>query len=211
MKVSAALLSVAAPVLLASAGAAYGAVIFDTGEPSTDFGTIGFDLAPSQSVAVAFTPVNDVVIDTVTVWMMNNNFDGVTFPSFTLSLVDNIEDGELGMPGDDPIEEWELRTNTVGFDPRPEVAVSEGGTVLSAGTQYWLVATSDAPEFMNPVWVWGTGQAINAVDNALAPGWNVLDGGATPSVRIDGTIIPAPAGAALGGVALFAMARRRRV
>ena len=210
MNVSGALLSVAAPVLLVAGDAAQGVVVLDTGEPSTTFGAIGFDLAPSQSVAVAFTPTDDVILDSVTVWMMNNNFDGETFPVFTLAVVNSVDDGGLGVPGDRVFEEWDLRTNTVGFDPRPEVAFSAGGTVLNAGTQYWLVGTSDAPEFMNPVWVWGTGQAINAVDNAIDPGWNAIDGGATPSVRIEATIIPAPTGVALGGIALFAATRRRR-
>lgn len=211
MTTTRAMMTLAGLLACAASAPAYADVIFDTGAPDPGFfGFIGFDLSPNQSVAVAFTPTADVRLDSIDVWMMSNAFDGVIFPEFKLSLVAGVEDGGLGEPGTRVLETWDLTTSAVGFDPRRETARSLGGTILSAGVQYWVVGTSDAPELENPVWVWGTGEATSAIDNALSPGWNVSGGGATPSISIGATVIPAPTSAALLAVSTVMTTRRRR-
>ncbi|MBK8268459.1 MAG: hypothetical protein IPK83_09240 [Planctomycetes bacterium] len=52
---------------------AHADLIYDNGQPGGPLGYWGADVCPSQTVGVRITPPNDVTLDQVGLWLMNND------------------------------------------------------------------------------------------------------------------------------------------
>lgn len=196
-----------------AASAASADVIFDTGTPEPGFlGYYGFDVFVDQSVAIAFTPDQDYRLDQVGVWMMSNDF-GTAGAPYTLSVRTDANNG-MTIPGDTVIESWDVQTAAVGWNPIFETVDSVLNPILTAGTTYWIVAESDSPAFVDAVWV-ASGQDTpvwHSIQNVFNPDGAWISGytQGAPGLTVFGTVVPAPGGAALLGMAGLGLTRRRR-
>ncbi len=205
---------IAATLLIALTGAAHAEVIFDTGVPDGGFiGYYGFDIAPDQSVAVAFTPDESYTLDEVGLWMMSNDFDNAG-AAYTLSIRTDLNGG-MTSPSDTVLESWDIQTSAVGWNPVLDTVDSILNPVLSAGMTYWIVAESDSIAQGNAVWV--ASQQVDPVWHAFQtifdpPGeWG--PGGYTngaPGVVVSGSVVPAPSAMAILGLGGLVGTRRRR-
>ena len=188
-------------------------VIIDTGTPDPGFvGYYGFDLYPDQSVAIAFTPGQDYVLNSVALWMMSNDFDA-SGRSYTVSVRTDAAGG-MTIPGSTVIESWEVMTGATGWSPVLDSMDSVLNPILAAGTTYWIVAESDEPAGANPVWV-ASQQAEpvwHSVRNALNPdgAWISGWGQGVPGLVVSGTVVPAPGVGALLALGAGLGLRRRR-
>lgn len=196
-----------------AADAASADILFDTGEPQGGFiGYYGFDLLPTQSVAIAFTVAQDSYLDSVGLWMMSNDFDNAG-QAFTVSVRTDAAGG-MTIPGDTAIESWDTATNAVGWSPVLDEVTSLINPVLQAGVTYWIVAESDGPAGLNPVWVASqqSEPVWHSVQNALNPGGAWLSGysNGAPGLVVSGRAVPAPGAAAVLAMGGLLVARRRR-
>lgn len=188
-------------------------VIIDTGTPDPGFvGYYGFDLYPDQSVAIAFTPGQDYVLNSVALWMMSNDFDA-SGRSYTVSVRTDAAGG-MTTPGSTVIESWEVMTGATGWSPVLDSMDSVLNPILAAGTTYWIVAESDEPAGANPVWV-ASQQAEpvwHSVRNALNPdgAWISGWGQGVPGLVVSGTVVPAPGVGGLLALGAGLGLRRRR-
>ncbi len=205
---------VSAAALALTGGLAQGETIFDTGVPDPGFiGYYGFDLSVDQSVAIAFTPEQDYLLDQVGLWVMSNDFDNAGAP-YTVSIRTDAQGG-LSTPADTILESWDVGTAAVGWNPVLETVDSVLNPLLTAGTTYWIVAESDSPSFVNAVWVASQqSQPVwNSVQNVLNPGgaWISGETQGAPGLIVTGRVVPSPTSAmALGVFGLAAAGRRRR-
>lgn len=200
-------------MLALAGGAASADTIFDTGTPDGGFlGYYGFDLFVDQSVAIAFTTGQDYTLDQVGLWMMSNNFASPG-AEYTISLRTDAAGG-MTIPGDTVIESWDVQTAAVGWNPILETVDSVLNPVLTAGTTYWIVAESDGSAGSNAVWVASNqlDSVYHSIQNVFNPGGDWISGYTTgaPGMVINGTPVPAPAGAAMLGLGGLLAARRRR-
>jgi hypothetical protein len=188
-------------------------VIIDTGTPDPGFvGYYGFDLYPDQWVAIAFTPGQDYVLNSVALWMMSNDFDA-SGRSYTVSVRTDAAGG-MTIPGSTVIESWEVMTGATGWSPVLDSMDSVLNPILAAGTTYWIVAESDEPAGANPVWVasqqaepvWHSVRNTLNPDGAWISGW----GQGVPGLVVSGTVVPAPGVGALLALAAGLGLRRRR-
>jgi hypothetical protein len=195
------------------AAAASAGILFDTGEPQSGFiGYYGFDLLPSQSVAIAFTPDQDSILDSVGLWMMSNDFDNAG-RAFTVSVRTDAAGG-MTIPGDTVIESWATSTTAVGWSPVLDEVTSLLNPVLEAGVTYWIVAESVGPIGLNPVWVASQQDepVWHSVKNALNPdfAWISGYGNGVPGLVVSGRVVPAPGVVAMLSIGGLLGARRRR-
>lgn len=198
---------------LAACSLASADVIIDTGTPEPGFlGYYGFDLYPDQSVAIAFTPGQDYVLNSVALWMMSNDFDA-SGRSYTVSVRTDAAGG-MTIPGSTVIESWEVMTGATGWSPVLDSMDSVLNPILAAGTTYWIVAESDEPAGANPVWVasqqdepvWHSVRNALNPDGAWISGW----GQGVPGLVVSGTVVPAPGVGALLAFGMGVGLRRRR-
>lgn len=188
-------------------------VLFDTGEPQGGFiGYYGFDLLPTQSVAIAFTVAEDSFLDSVGLWMMSNDF-GDSGAAFTVSVHTDAAGG-MTIPGDTVIESWDTTTSAVGWSPVLDEVTSLINPVLQAGVTYWIVAESDGPVGLNPVWVASQqGEPVwHSIQNALNPDGAWLSGysNGVPGLVVSGRTVPAPGVLAMLSLGGLVGSRRRR-
>jgi hypothetical protein len=186
--------------------ASHAAVIFDTGTPDGGFfGWIGYDVYVGQSVGVAFAPSQSYTLDSIGVWMMSNDWDNAG-RTYTLSL-------HAGSPTGATLESWNTATAAVGWDPVLDTVNSSLHPTLSAGTTYWIVADSNEPALVDPVWVWGStwDGVLSGNVNWPNPQWQTgVTYGSAPGVVVTGTLIPAPASGLLALAAMAGFGSRRR-
>jgi len=190
--------------------------IFTTGTPTPGFlGFYGFDISQDQSVAIAFTADQDYALDQVGMWMMSNDFANPG-AEYTVSLrADAGGGGSLTTPDSMIIETWDVATGATGWNPVLDVLDSVLHPTLSAGTTYWIVAESDAPGGLDPVWVAASQSTPvwNAIMNSANPNpteWYAGYGQGVPGMVINGSPVPTPAGAAVLALGGLVGTRRRR-
>ncbi|MFW5653528.1 MAG: hypothetical protein ACOC0P_05740, partial [Planctomycetota bacterium] len=186
----------AAAVTLLTTGALVGAssalasdIIYETNDPFGGFiGLNGFDVSEIQSVGVRFTPTADYTLNQVSMWFMNNDTSGTGNGFVTLTLRNDAESKSGGsIPGELIYETWEFQISSIGWDPVLESVTSVEQPMLEAGVNYWVVAVSDAPTMLNPVW------CIAANDNGFATSttfgrgaWQDGGFGAVPCTIVEG-------------------------
>lgn len=135
-------------------------VIYETADPfGGPFGVWGFDVSDEQSVAVRFTAEADYTLNSVGVWLWNNDLSGGE-PEITITVRPDAELSCGGCastggsrPTDEVLESWSFTIPYTGFgEPRLFELSSADGPVLRAGARYWICAESDAPGGRDPVW-----------------------------------------------------------
>jgi hypothetical protein len=197
------------------AGTANADTLLDTGTPGGWLGYYGFDVFVGQSVAVAFTPGQNYAFDDVSLWLMSNDFDA-DGRMLTISLQTDAGGGPVPVaPSGTALESWAHATGAIGWTPVLETLSSILHPLLTAGTTYWIVAESNEPAFVDPIWVAaGNGPAytMGNIDFASGPGWQVGLTSGPPGLVITATAVPEPAALVLAllGVPLVLRAAKRR-
>jgi len=129
-------------------------IIYKTENPfDGEFGLWGYDISQNQSAALRFTPEENVTLNQLSMWFMNNDWSGETHGTVTITLHEDqsVGDGK-SIPSDNILESWTIQTTADGWDPQQESIVSQVKPVLQAGRNYWVTASSsDAPHY-NAVW-----------------------------------------------------------
>jgi hypothetical protein len=184
----------AALVTIAAAGLASTACadsVFATHDPFGGFlGVNGFDVFPGQSVAGRFIPTADYTLTSVGIWFMTNDWDGTTPQVVTVSLHTDVNPGNEfnSIPSDTVLETWTTTLTVVGWNPELVTFDSTSHAPLAAGHKYWVVAQSDVPGGVDPVWCWASeGNEFTATTDGPGTAWESGSGAA-----IGMTIIGAP-------------------
>ena len=200
---------------LSLAGTAGADTLLDTGTPGGWLGYYGFDVFVGQSVAIAFTPTQDYAFDNVSLWLMSNDFDAAG-RTLTVSLrTDSGSGATPAGPSGTTLEFWNHTTGAVGWTPLLETLDSVSHPLLHAGTTYWIVAESNEPALVDPVWVAaGNGPSywMGNIDFQSGPAWQIGQSSGPPGVVINATAVPEPSVLLLGAVGvplLLGVARRR--
>ncbi|MCH8807305.1 MAG: hypothetical protein IH986_14645, partial [Planctomycetes bacterium] len=175
-------------------GAARAAIIYETEDPFGGiFGINGFDVFQNQSVGVRFTPDADYSLQTIGAWFMNNDASGVHHERVTMTLRDDNSGGGISIPGNTIFETWVFNVSATGWNPELEVLDSFVQPVLREGINYWIVAESDAPPFVDPVWnIASEGIGFMAFTDSRTGEWQPGGFSGVVSVIVEG----APAGPA---------------
>ncbi len=190
--------------------------LMDTGAPGGFLGYYGFDVFVGQSVAIAFTPTQNYSFDNVSLWLMSNDFDAAG-RTLNISLQTDAGNGATPVaPSGTTLESWAYATQAVGWTPLLETMNSVSHPLLQAGQTYWIVATSNEPALVDPIWT-ASGNADGAywmgnIDYTSSPDWQVGQTSGPPGMVINATPVPEPstlAFAALGGPVLLGLVRRR--
>ena len=150
-------------------------IIYETEGPfGGPFGLWGYDVFVDQSVGVRFTADHDYTLDRISLWFMNNDGSGQHHALVTITLRNDNNSGGVSIPGDTIYETWQFNVSAVGWDPQLEVMDSQDHPTLEAGVNYWIVAESDSPPFIDGVWniaAHGTGFMANTdLDGEWYPG-----------------------------------------
>ena len=184
--------------------------LLDTGAPESGFfGYWGYDVYVAQSVTIGFTATQNYSFDSVSLWLMSNDFEN---PGRTLTV--SLQSG-ASAPSGTALESWTFATTAVGWTPVQETLNSVLHPTLQAGTQYWIVAESTEEPLVDPVWVIasnGGTYTVGNIDFASSPAWQIGPGTAAPGTVITATAVPEPSAlalAALGVPLLVGIARRR--
>lgn len=190
-------------------------VLLDTGTPGGSWGYYGFDVFVGQSVAIAFTPGQDYALDDVSLWLMSNDFDAAG-RTLTVSLQEDAGNGPAPTaPSGTALESWLHATSAIGWTPVLVTLVSASHPLLSAGVSYWIVAESDEPAFVDPVWVaTGTEESyfVGFRDPQYGGDWQIGPTSGPPGAIVTATAVPEPGTVALAllGVPLVVCVARRR-
>ena len=166
-----------------------GDVIYETEGPfGGPFGLWGFDVFIDQSVGLRFTPDADYTLDRISLWFMNNDGSG-GHPPVTVTLRDDNNSGGVSVPGDVIYETWGFDVSAVGWDPMLEALDSVDLPRLHAGVNYWIVAESDSPPFVDGVWnIAAHGLGFTASTSAGSGGeWQPGGMGAGVCAIVEGT------------------------
>jgi len=190
-------------------------VLLDTGTPGGFLGYYGFDVFVGQSVAIAFTPTQDYSFDNVSLWLMSNDFDAAG-RMLSISLQTDAGSGATPVaPSGTALESWNHATGAIGWTPLLETLNSVSHPLLQAGKTYWIVAESNEPAFVDPVWVAavnGPSYWMGNIDFQSGPAWQVGQTSGPPGVVINASAVPEPDVlllGALGAPLLLGVARRR--
>jgi len=196
------------------AGPASADTLLDTGAPNGGWlGYYGFDVFVGQSVAIAFIPGQDYAFDSVSLWLMSNDFDAAG-RRLTISLQTDAGGGAVPVaPSGTALESWAHATGAIGWTPVLETLSSSSHPVLHAGTAYWIVAESNEPAFVDPVWVAsgnGPSYYMGNIDFQSGPAWQVGLTNGPPGAVVSATPVPEPVALALALLGLPLVLRRVR-
>lgn len=191
-----------ASAALASAGVASADTIFQTSDPEGGFfGYIGFDIFETQSVAARFIPTGECTLDTVSIWLMSNDFDGVVPQTVTITLRTDTNPGGdfVSVPSTTILETWTASPNVIGWTPILVDFNSATHPTLAAGQKYWVVAESEVEAQVNPIWVWSSsGNEFTATNSGGATPWQ-SGSGAAIGIQVKGTLTSPPCAADFDG------------
>ena len=141
-------------VVIAVSSAAGADEIYATGPGCGGFLCIGFDVFADQSQALRFTPGSDFTLDQLQLWFMNNDFSGQFHEEVVITIEGDLFDGgSCHTPDGVVLDEMRFNVTAVGWDPVLEIIDSVSRPLLTAGTNYWVVAKSSSPPGVDPVWV----------------------------------------------------------
>jgi hypothetical protein len=160
--------------------------IVDTPAPGGPLGFNGFDVFQEQAVAARFTvPADgDMRLARIGIWFMNNSDTLHKRVRLTLQTDALDEGGSETLPSGVELERWDKRVEALGWNPVEQFFVTKTGPLLKAGRNYWVVAASMSPPFVDPVWTWaknGTAWSTTSREGA----WQTAGEGAAPTLRVD--------------------------
>jgi len=160
--------------------------IVDTPGPGGIFGTNGFDVFVEQSVAARFTVPADgnMRLARIGLWLMNNSETVQKKVRVSVQTDALDEGGAETLPSGVELEHWFAPVQTLGWNPVEQFFVTRKGPHLKAGHSYWVVASSQSPVFVDPVWTFAkTGNMVTTTTSNGA--WQTAGDGAALTLRID--------------------------
>ncbi|MCA9277931.1 MAG: hypothetical protein H6815_03995 [Phycisphaeraceae bacterium] len=191
-------------VVCACAASATADVIYETPDPfGGPFGLVGFDVFAQQSVAVRFTSTGDYYFTRASMWIMSNDFGGVSNAQVRVTLRTDDNNGTVSIPSDVILDEMFFNVSAIGWDPVLESVDSVSHPALVANANYWLVLECDATN-SNPVWNWagiGSGFTSNTSGNQTV--WQPGGTGAVAATIIEGVQICYPDCDGSGSLSIF--------
>ena len=164
--------------------------LVNTPPPGGFFGLNGFDVFQGQSVAARFTvPASgDFRLARVGIWFMNNS-DTEQYPVRLSVQTDALDEGgPETLPSGRRLATWTAPVKTLGWNPVEQFFRSSTAPRLRAGAHYWVVADSDAPPFVDPVWTFakkGTAVSTTTFNGA----WQTAGSGAAPTLQVDAVAV----------------------
>ena len=167
--------------------------IVDTPGPGGVFGINGFDVFVEQAVAQRFTvPADgDMRLARVGIWLMNNSETEQRKLRVSVQTDALDEGGPETLPSGVVVSEWTTTVQTLGWDPVEQFFLTKRGPLLKAGRNYWVVAGSMSPPFVDPVWTFAkTGNMITTTTYNGA--WQTAGPGGALTMRVDAHRIKAP-------------------
>ncbi|MDB5972751.1 MAG: hypothetical protein JWQ90_5201 [Hydrocarboniphaga sp.] len=164
-------------------------VIYQTDVPGGAFGYWGSDVYTGQSVGARFTMPEgqDLQFSRLGLYLMNNS--DTIHGEVTLSLrPDQLDEGATeSLPSTSTVlESWTITTEASGWTPVQQFVTSTAQPQLIAGHNYWVVAESDSPAGVDPIWVFaatGTGWSTTTSDGA----WQTAGSAAALTLQVEGT------------------------
>lgn len=161
--------------------------------------------------AMSFVPTGTYALDSIAVAMVWRNA-----PTDLLDLAVHGDVG--GVPGGAPVESWVIggmaQTGTDNSPVWAVWAISTLNPVLSAGTQYWLVAEATTKPSAELAWCYDETGDLGMVAQRMGAGdWTafpLIRSGAFQVNGLDTEDIPEPSTLALLGLGIGALALRRR-
>lgn len=154
--------------------------------------TYGYDVSKAQKVALRFSPPDDLTLNHLELWFMNNAtaLQGMV----TISIYnDKVRADGQSEPGDEILEKWTFQISSHGWEPKKELLFSKTAPVLVHDQRYWVVAESSAIPKSNPVW---NATSMQGNDTAVGyygrfePGIDQWEVGysSIPTIRIYGNV-----------------------
>ena len=180
-------IAAAIAVTAATASPALGDVIFQTEDPfGGPFGVIGFDVFIGQSVAVRFTPDADFDFDAASLWLWNNDESGGE-PAITISLRNDVTTDGDSVPGDIVFEQWDFNVPNTGYAvPVLFEFASSDHPLLEQGVRYWIVAESESPPLVDPVWaIAAKDSGPSSTTDCFGCEWEPANNGAIPAMIVE--------------------------
>ncbi len=160
--------------------------IVNTPGPGGFLGTNGFDVFTDQAVAARFTvPADgDMRLARVGLWLMNNS-DTLQKKLRVMVQTDALDEGgSETLPSGQVLEQWTARVATFGWDPVEQFFVTESGPLLKAGRSYWVVAASQSPAFVNPVWTFAR-RGLMVTTTTFNGAWQTAGSGGALTLQVD--------------------------
>jgi hypothetical protein len=164
--------------------------LVNTPAPGGFLGLNGFDVFQGQSVAARFTvpASSNFRLARVGIWFMNNS-DSEQYPMRISVQTDALDEGgNETLPSGRRLATWVTTVKTLGWNPLEQFFRSTTGPRLRAGANYWVVAESDAPPFVDPVWTIskkGTAFSTTTYNGA----WQTAGSGAAPTLQVDAVAV----------------------
>lgn len=160
--------------------------LVDTSAPGGFFGVNGFDVFEAQRVATRFTvpATGDHRLARVGIYFMNNS-DSLQYPVRVSVQTDAMDEGgPETLPSEVKIASWKAPVRTLGWNPVEQRFVSKAAPRLKAGRHYWVVAESDAPPFVNPVWTFASRGTLVST-TTFNGAWQTAGSGAAPTMLVE--------------------------
>jgi hypothetical protein len=159
------------------------AVVFDTGTPPDAFGTDGFDVSATQSVAFRFFSNAEGPLHAVELWLMSNTNGSRPWPTVDVTL----RAGSAAAPGPaaQALESWEgVPVLAAGWAPQKVVLNSTKKSELSVAAYYWVVAESSSPGGADPVWAQSNFLAFSSTNGGGETEWQPGAAGQAAACRV---------------------------
>lgn len=164
--------------------------LVNTPPPGGFLGLNGFDVFQGQSVAARFTvpASSDFRLARVGIWFMNNS-DTEQYPMRVSLQTDALDEGgHETLPSGRRLATWTAPVKTLGWSPVEQFFRSSTAPRLRAGANYWVVAESDAPPFVDPVWtIAKKGVAVSTT--TFNGAWQTAGSGAAPTLQVDAVAV----------------------
>lgn len=190
---AAAMLLAAGPAAAAPDAAGSLVSIIDTPGPGGLLGTNGFDVFAEQAVAARFTVPADgaMRLARIGLWLMNNSDTQRKTLRVSLQTDALDEGGGETLPSGRELEHWTAKVQTFGWNPVEQFFVTKSGPRLEAGRSYWVVAMSNSPALVDPVWTFsrrGTMVTTTSRDGR----WQTAGSGGALTLQVDARPVAAP-------------------
>ncbi|WP_374674604.1 hypothetical protein [Ideonella sp.] len=166
--------------------------IVDTAGPGGLFGTNGFDVFAEQAVGARFTVAagSDMRLARIGLWLMNNSDTMRKRIRVTLQTDALDEGGSETKPSGVVLEQWDSRVQTLGWNPVEQRFDTRSGPLLQAGRNYWVVAESMSPPFVDPVWTFAKKGSMVTTTTSQGQ-WQTAGSGASLTLRVDAAPVTA--------------------
>lgn len=162
--------------------------LVNTPPPGGFLGFNGFDVYQLQSVAARFAvpETGDHRLLRVGLWLMNNS-DTQQFNVRVSLQTDALDEGGTEtLPSGRKLASWTAPVATLGWNPVEQFFAGGRGNApkLLAGRNYWVVAESASPAFVDPVWTFASG-GLMVTTTTQNGAWQTPGEGGALTLQVD--------------------------